>query len=205
MDLGGIDVISKTINEDEVADKRLGFTVVLHLFMIVVASAYPEGQFFLWLCIGLVVETFIIFRILLLWKRYKYYTKRYYSLQLYWMLVGAAIYAVIPFVRGTYTTGYFGIMLVVTLLLFVLGYFSRSWLAKVFLNPKKVKLLRLLPIVIVAIIMIGLFTMAVLHVKEMHPNVGISVFLYMIGAFLLFMAGPFSLTEERLEELKNAD
>lgn len=198
--------MTKNINKhQEVAEKRIGFTVVLHVFMIVVASAYPEGEFFLWLTIGLVAEALIVFRILVLWERYKHYTKRYYSLQVYWMLTGAAVYAVIPFVRVTYSTAYFAIMLVGTLLLFLLGYSSRSWLAKVFLNPKKINLLRMLPIVLVVIIMIGLFTMAVLQVKEMHPNVGLSVFLYMLGAFLLFVAGPFSMTEERLEELKNAD
>ncbi|WOV88257.1 hypothetical protein QWT69_03790 [Sporosarcina oncorhynchi] len=198
-------MISEPVKKEEVAEKRIGFTVVLHVFMIVVASAYPEGEFFLWLTIGLVAEALIVFRILLLWKRYKHYTKRYYTLQVYWMLTGAAIYAVIPFVRVTYSTAYFAIMLVGTLLLFLLGYSSRSWLAKVFLNPKKINLLRMLPIVLFVIIMIGLFTMAVLQVKEMHPNVGLSVFLYMLGAFLLFVAGPFSMTEERLEELKNAD
>lgn len=198
-------MISEPVKKEEVAEKRIGFTVVLHVFMIVVASAYPEGEFFLWLTIGLVAEALIVFRILVLWERYKHYTKRYYSLQVYWMLTGAAVYAVIPFVRVTYSTAYFAIMLVGTLLLFLLGYSRRSWLAKVFLNPKKINLLRMLPIVLVVIIMIGLFTMAVLQVKEMHPNVGLSVFLYMLGAFLLFVAGPFSMTEERLEELKNAD
>ena len=140
----------------DTAEKRIGFTIILHLFMIVVASAYPEGQFFSWVCIGLLVEALIVFRILRLWNRYKHNTKRYYSLQAYWMLMGSAIYAVIPFVRVTYNSVYFSIMLVVTLLLFALGYFSRTWLATIFVNPQKVKLLNMLPIILVAIVIVGL-------------------------------------------------
>lgn len=36
-----------------------------------------------------------------------------------------------------------------------------------------------------------------------HPNLGLSIFMYMIGAFTVFCATPFSLDEERIEKLKS--
>ncbi|WP_239431323.1 hypothetical protein [Sporosarcina sp. ACRSL] len=185
-----------------IAEKRLGFTVVLHLFLILGASAIPEGRFFFWLAINLGVEALIIFRVLTMWNRYKHETKRYYSIQVYWMLIGFSIFTTMPFVRMSYGTAAFWPLLIGTILLFLLGHLWKESIGEVFVNPRKVKQLVMWPTALAGIVIIGIVIMAVLRIKSVHPNVGIVVFLYMLGVFSIFIANPFSLSEERIEKLK---
>ncbi|CEG27178.1 hypothetical protein [Bacillus sp. B-jedd] len=185
-----------------IAEKRLGFTVVLHFFLILAASSVPEGRFFFWLAINLSVEALLVFRVLMMWNRYKHDTKRYYSIQVYWMLIGFSIFAVLPFVRMSYVTEVFWLLLIGTLLLFLLGHLLKERIGLVFVNPRKAKQLALWPKALAGIVIIGIAIMAVLRFQSVDENVGLAAFLYMLGLFALFIATPFSLPEERIEKLK---
>ena len=44
--------------------------------------------------------------------------------------------------------------------------------------------------------------MAILRAKSYHPNLGIAVLLYLIGGMMAFLATPFSVSGERIMELK---
>ncbi|MCM3743966.1 hypothetical protein M3193_07395 [Sporosarcina luteola] len=185
-----------------IAEKRLGFTIALHLFLLVGASSFPEGSFFFWLAITLGVEALLVFRVLTMWNRYKYETKRYYSIQAYWMLIGFSIYTTLPFVRISYGTVVFWPLLIGTVLLFLLGHLLKERIGEVFVNPRKLKQLVMWPTALAGIVLIGILVMAVLRFQSVHPNVGIAVFLYMLGGFSIFLANPFSLPEDRIEKLK---
>ncbi|WP_252502259.1 hypothetical protein [Sporosarcina sp. Marseille-Q4943] len=76
-------------------------------------------------------------------------------------------------------------------------------IGEVFVNPRKVKQLVMWPTALAGIVLIGIAIMAILRFQSVDENVGLVVFAYMLGGFALFIATPFSLTEEQFEELKN--
>lgn len=194
----------QNINKPAKADNLIIFTFFLHLLFLLGASAVPEGYFLFWLPINLAVEAFIMFRLLLLWRRYsKCAPRRYNSLQLYWMLIGLSFFGMIPFVRATYGTIAFWPFLIGTVCIFLLGHLKKETIASIFVNPHKSNQLVKWPKVLAAIIIIGIIIMAVLRFTPAHPNLGLSIFMYMIGGFTVFCATPFSLDEERIEKLKS--
>ena len=150
---------------EPIAETRLGFTICLHLFLLIGASAVPEGSFFFWLPINLGVEALIVFRVLTMWNRYKYDTKRYYSIQVYWMLMGFSIFTTLPFVRMSYGTVAFWPILIGTLLLFLLGHLWKERIGEVFVNPRKLKQLVMWPTALAGIVLIGIMVMAVLTIS----------------------------------------
>ena len=154
-------MIQKNATEP-IAETRLGFTICLHLFLLIGASAVPEGSFFFWLPINLGVEALIVFRILTMWNRYKHDTKRYYSLQLYWMLIGFSIFMTMPFVRMSYGTVIFWPLFIGTLLLFLVGHLLKERIGEVFVNPRKMKQLVMWPTALAVIVLIGIAIMAIL-------------------------------------------
>lgn len=193
----------QNINKPVKADNLIVFTFFLHLLLLLGASAVPEGHFLFWLPINLTVEAFIIIRLILLWRRYsKHEPRRYNSLQLYWMLTGLSFFAMMPFVRATHGSLAFWPFLIGTAFLFLLSHLWKEKITSVFVNPSKMKRLIKWPKALAAIVIVGLVIMTVLRFTPAHPNLGISIFLYMIGAFMVFCATPFSLDEERIEKLK---
>lgn len=194
-------ILEKNASEP-IAETRLGFTIVLHLFLLIAASAVPEGRFFFWFPINLVVEALIIFRVITMWNRYKQDTKRYYSIQLYWMLIGFSIFTTMPFVRMSYGTVIFWPLFIGTLLLFVLGHLVKKRIGEVFVNPRKIKQLVMWPTALAGIVLLGIAIMVILRFQSVDENVGLVVFAYMLGGFAVFIATPFTLTEEQFEELK---
>ncbi|WP_252502258.1 hypothetical protein [Sporosarcina sp. Marseille-Q4943] len=192
----------QNINKPVEADNLIVFTFFLHLFLLLVASSVPEGRFLFWLPINLTVEAFIIFRLLLLWKRYsKNEPRRYNSLQLYWMITGISIFAMMPFVRATYGSVAFWPFLIGTVFLFLLSHLWKEPIASVFVNPRKTKQLVKWPKALAILVIVGLVIMTALRFTPAHPNLGLSIFSYMIGGFMAFCATPFSLDQERIEKL----
>ncbi|MGN7410937.1 hypothetical protein [Sporosarcina sp. SAFN-010] len=193
----------QNINKPVKADNLILFTFFLHFLLLLGASAVPEGHFLIWLPINLTMETFIIFRLLILWKRYsKYEPRRYNSLQLYWALIGSSVFAMMPFVRGTYGSVAFWPFLIGTVFLFLFSHLLKERITSVFVNPSKTRQLINLPRALAVIIIVGLVIITMLRFTQAHPNFGLSIFLYLIAGFLVFCATPFSLDQERIEKLK---
>lgn len=193
----------QNLNKPVKADNLMIFTFFLHLLLLLVASAMPEGRFFFWLPINLTVEAFIIFRLILLWRRYsKNEPRRYNSLQLYWMLTGLSVFATMPLVRATYGSVAFWPFLIGTLFLFLLSHLWKERITLQFVNPSKTRQLAKWPKALALIVIVGLVIMTTLRFTPAHPNLGLIIFLYMIGGFLAFCAPPFSLDLERIQKLK---
>ncbi len=193
---------SMTSATEEIAEKRIGMTLFIHSILLVGSSAIPEENFLLWFPINLTIEALIIIQLLRMWKKYKYNTKQYYTIQVYWMLIGLSYFAMAPIVKVMYYTPSFWPVLIVTVFLFVYAHLIREKIAEVFVNPKKERKLRLWPVSLSILILVGILIMAILRAKSYHPNLGIAVILYLIGGMMVFVATPFSLSGERLEELK---
>lgn len=101
-----------------------------------------------------------------------------------------------------YGTSIFWLVLVFTVSLFVYAQLIREKLAEVFVNPKKKRQFRLWPVSLCILVFVGIFIMAILRAKSYHPNLGIAILIFMAGGMMTFIATPFSLPAERIEELK---
>lgn len=186
----------------EIAEKRIGMTLLIHSILLVGSSAIPEKDFLIWFSINLAIEALIIIQLLRLWKRYKYNTKQYYTIQVYWMLIGFSYFAMAPIVKVMYDTASFWPVLLVTVLLLVYAHVIREKIVAVFVNPKKERQLQLWPMSLCILVLIGILIMAILRAQSYHPNLGIAVLLYLLGGMAAFLATPFSVSGERIEELK---
>ena len=62
---------SLTPATEEIAEKRIGMTLLIHGILLLGSSAIPEEDFLIWFPINLVIEALIIFQLLRMWKRYK--------------------------------------------------------------------------------------------------------------------------------------
>ncbi|MCG7336477.1 hypothetical protein MHZ95_14500 [Sporosarcina sp. ACRSM] len=191
--------------KEEIAEKRIGMTLFIHGILLVGSSAIPEEDFLLWFPINLAIEALIIIQLLRMWKKYKYNTKQYYTIQVYWMLIGLSYFAMAPIVKVMYYTTSFWPVFIVTVLMFIYAHVIREKIAEVFVNPKKERQLQLWPVSLSILILVGILIMAILRANSYHPNLGIAIFLYLIGGMTAFLATPFSLSGERLEELKGED
>jgi len=102
----------------------------------------------------------------------------------------------------TYGTFGFWPVLASAVLSVLLSHLWRERIASVFVNPKKVKQQVMWPAALAVIVIIALVIMTVLRFTPAHPNDGLSVFLFLLGVYAPFLATPFTLSEERIEKLK---
>ena len=89
---------------DEIAEKCFGMTLLIHGILLLGSSAIPEQDFLIWFPINLTIEALIIVQLLRMWKKYKYNTKQYYTIQVYWMLIGFSFFTMTPIVKIMYYT-----------------------------------------------------------------------------------------------------
>ena len=169
---------------DEIAEKRIGMTLLIHGILLLGSSAIPEQDFLIWFPINLTIEALIIVQLLRMWKKYKYNTKQYYTIQVYWMLIGFSFFTMAPIVKVMYYTPSFWPVLSVTVLLFVYVHLIREKIAEVFVNPKKKRQLHLWPVLLCILVFIGILIMAILRAESYHPNLGIAILLYLIGGMM---------------------
>ena len=117
---------SLTPATEEIAEKRIGMTLLIHGILLLGSSAIPEEDFLIWFPINLVIEALIIIQLLRMWKRYKNKPQHYYTIQVYWMLIGLSFFAMLPIVKIMYYTASFWPVLVLTVLLFFYARFIQG-------------------------------------------------------------------------------
>ena len=80
----------------DLAEKRLGMTLFIYSIIMLGSSFMPEESVLKWLMINSVFTIIVLVTLFMLWKRYKYDSVRYYSYQVYSMLMGIAFFGVTP-------------------------------------------------------------------------------------------------------------
>ncbi len=184
-----------------VADHRLGLTFFL-FFIMTGTSFIPEKTLLTWILINSVF-TFIFLGILFfLWTKYKYDTVRYYSFQVYIMLMGIAFFAITPVFKLLFGTMYFWILLFSTLGIILISHFFKNRTVKSFVNKKHKLLVTILSVYMMALIVIGIFLNGIMHINEAPENAGISILFYFISFFFMVIAPMFLVREDEVEKLK---
>ncbi len=201
--VGVVNKMNQIKNEvKQVAEKRLGLVIGVHMLSLLAAAAFPEGRFLFWLPILLAVEGLIVFHLLRLWKRYKYQSKHYYTINMYWFLIGLNIFASLPILRLCYGTPYFWLILPLMIIVFLYAHFIREKILVLFVSPSKVKTLYRLPVLMRIFVVVSIFMLIFLQMKSFHPNFGLSIFVYFVSVGLLYIATPFSIPVDQIEQVK---
>lgn len=185
-----------------VADHRLGMTLFLFFIIMIITSFIPEKTVLSWLIINSVF-TFVFLGILyLLWMKYKYDTVRYYSFQVYIMLIGIGFFSIAPIFKLLFGTIYFWILLFLTLTLILASHVFKKRTARSFVNKNHKLLVTILSVYMMVLVVIGIFLIGVMQINETPENAGISILFYFISAMFMVMAPMFLVSEEDVEKLK---
>ena len=152
---------SLTPATEEIAEKRIGMTLLIHGILLLGSRPFPRKIFSYGPQSISLIEALIIIQLLRMWKRYKNKPQHYYTIQVYWMLIGLSFFAMLPIVKIMYYTASFWPVLVLTVLLFFYARFIREKIAEVFVNPKKKRQLHLW----------GLYSCAFLFLSE-YSSIG---------------------------------
>ncbi len=182
--------------------KTIGACYSVHVLSLLAAAAFPEGHFLFWFPILLVIEVLIVFHLLRLWKRYKYQSKHYYTINVYWFLTGINIFASLPILRMCYGTPYFWSISPLMIVIFFYAHFIREKILVLFVSPRKLKTLYRLPVLFRFFVVSSIFMLIILRMKSFHPNFGLSIFVYFVSVGLLYIATPFFIPVEQAEQMK---
>ena len=197
------DLSRTTPEKPVVADHRLGMTLFLFSIIMLFASFIPEETVLVWLMINSVFTVIFLAILYFLWTKYKHDTVRYYSFQVYIMLMGIVFFSSIPIFKLSFGTMYFWILIAATLTLTVSSHLFRERTAKSFVNKNHRMLANILSLYMMVLIIVGIFLMGLMQRNEAPENTGVALLFYFISAMLLVMAPMFLVREEDVEKLKN--
>ena len=185
-----------------VAEHRLGMTFFL-FFIMIGTSFIPEKTVLMWILINSIFTLIFLGILFFLWKKYKYDTVRYYSFQVYIMLMGIAFFAITPIFKLLFGTVYFWMLLFITLAIILTSHLLKNRTVRSFVNKNHKLLVNILSVYMMVLIFFGIFFSGIMQINEIPENEGASVLLYFISFVLIVMAPMFLVREGDVEKLKH--
>ncbi|HSO58080.1 MAG TPA: hypothetical protein VLQ66_07580 [Paenisporosarcina sp.] len=192
---------NEMVENVKVADKRLGMTAFIYSVIMLTSSIMPEETFLKWFIINSVFTLSVLFTLIMLWEKYKHDTVRYYSYQVYAMLMGIVFFGITPILKLTYQSSSFWIILFVTLTLLVSAHLLRNRIVISFVNKKHRVLLSILSIYMIGMIVLGIIVTFFMRVNESTDNVGVSLLFYLVSTMFIVIAPAFTVSKEDVERL----
>ena len=198
-----VETKSEMLENAVVADKRLGLTAFLYSVIMLTSSIMPEETFLKWFIINSVFTLIVLFTLFMLWKKFKHDNVRYYSYQVYAMLMGIVFFGITPILKLTYQSNSFWIILFVTLTLLVSSHLLRKRIVISFVNKKHRILLNILSIYMMVMIVLGIIVTYFMRINESADNVGVSLLFYLVSTMFIVIAPAFAVSKEDVERLKH--
>lgn len=198
-----VETKSEMLENAEVADKRLGLTAFIYSVIMLTSSIMPEETFLKWFIINSVFTLIVLFTLFMLWENFKHDTVRYYSYQVYAMLMGIVFFGITPILKLTYQSSSFWIILLVTLTLLVSSHLLRKRIVISFVNKKHRILLNILSIYMLVMIVLGIIVTYFMRINESADNVGVSLLYYLVSTMFIVIAPAFAVSKEDVERLKH--
>ncbi|MFX3673024.1 MAG: hypothetical protein ACE3JQ_01070 [Paenisporosarcina sp.] len=186
-----------------VAEHRLGMTFFLFFIIMIGTSFIPEKTVLTWIIINSIFAFIFLGILFFLWTKYKYDTVRYYSFQVYIMLMGIVFFAITPIFKLLFGTVYFWILLFITFAIILTSHLFKKRTVRSFVNKNHKLLVNILSMYMMVLIFIGIFFTGIMHINETPENEGVSVLFYFISFVLMVMAPMFLVREDDVEKLKH--
>lgn len=194
---------SRTAPEKPVtADHRLGMTLFLFGIMLVFSSFIPEKTVGVWLVINSSFSFIFLGILYFLWTKYKHDTVRYYSFQVYIMLMGIVFFAISPLFKLLFGTGYFWILLAATITINLISHHFKDRTVKSFVNKDHKLLATILSLYMMVLVAVGIFLMGLMQRNEAPENTGVALLFYFVSVMFLVLAPMFLVREAEVEKLK---
>jgi len=185
-----------------VAEHRLGMTAFIYSIIMLGSSFMPEESVVKWLLINIFFSIIFLFTLFMLWSKYKNDTGRYYSYQVYGMLMGIVFFGITPIFKLSYPSIYFWIIAFITTTLIISSHLLRKRIVMSFVNKKHKILLTILSIYMMLLIIIGIALMAIMRNNQSPENAGMSILIYLVCAMFMVMAPAFLVSKDDVEKLK---
>ena len=196
--------MQKTIpNEstETVAETRIKMTAFLLICVMLPSSFMPEATVVKWLIFNSIILIFILVIQFVVWQKYKNDTVKYYSLQVYIMLMGIVFYAIVPFLKLLSGTIYFWIIGLATIVFIIAAHVLNKRTTLSFVNKNHKNLIKIASIYVGILILAGIVLIGMMQTKEAPENAGVSILFYLVGILFIVLAPMFLLMKTEVNRL----
>lgn len=193
---------TKMDHHQQKVDHRLGMTAMIYFFIMLPSSFMPEDTVFPWLIINASFSLVVMTILFILWKRHQNDSVRYYSLQVYAMLMGIVFFGITPLFKLIYGSLYFWLLLGFTIVILLLSHVMKNRIAKSFVNKKHKKLLTIMSIYVISLIFIGIILMHLMRINDSTENTGVSIVFFLASCLFMVMSPAFLVRANDVEKMK---
>ena len=190
-------------HQKQIVNHRLGLTAMIYFFIMLASSFMPEDTVLPWLIINVSFFLIVMTILFILWKRHKNDSVRYYSLQVYAMLMGIVFFGITPVFKLLYGSLSFWLLLVFTIIVLSVSHMMKNRIAKSFVNKKHKILLTIMSIYVILLIVIGIILMSIMRINDSTENTGMSILFFLASCLFMVMAPAFLVRANEIEKLKN--
>ena len=189
-------------HQKQKVNHRLGLTAMIYFFIMLASSFMPEDTVLPWLIINVSFSLFVMTILFILWKRHQNDSVRYYSLQVYAMLMGIVFFGITPVFKLLYGSLYFWLLLVFTIIVVSVSHMMKNRIAKSFVNKKHKILLTIMSIYVILLIVIGIILMSIMRINDSTENTGMSILFFLASCLFMVMSPAFLVRANEIEKLK---
>ncbi|WP_075618561.1 hypothetical protein [Paenisporosarcina indica] len=188
-------------SSETVADSRIKMTVFLLICVMLPSSFMPEETVVKWLIINSIILLLIVGIQFGVWQKYKNDTVKYYSFQVYIMLMGIVLFAVIPLLKLLSGTIYFWLMALATVVIIIAAHVLKKKTTVGFVNRNNKNLMKIASVYVVILVFAALVLIAMMQTKEAPENTGVSILFYLVGVLFIVLAPMFLLSKTEVDRL----
>ena len=186
----------------EIADKRLGMTVLIYSVIMLASSFMPEESVLVWFMINCVFTIIVLLMLFMLWKRYKYDSVKYYSYQVYFMLMGIVFFGVTPILKITYPSIIFWVIIFFTFAVLAITHLFRKRIVVSFVNKKHRLLLTILSLYVMLMSVLAIILTHFMRNNVSTEKLGMAILFYLLSALFMVISPAFIVSKEDVEKLK---
>jgi len=196
--------MQKTIPNDSaktVAESRIKMTAFLLICVMLPSSFMPEATVVKWLIINSIILLIILGIQFVVWQKYKNDTVKYYSLQVYLMLMGIVFFAVVPLLKLLSGTIYFWLIGLATLIFIIAAHVLNKRTTLSFVNKNHKNLIKISTVYMGILIFAGVVLIGMMQTKEAPENTGVTILFYLVGALFIVLAPMFLLSKTEVDRI----
>ena len=197
-------MMQKTIPNDSaktVAESRIKMTAFLLICVMLPSSFMPEATVVKWLIINSIILLIILGIQFVVWQKYKNDTVKYYSLQVYLMLMGIVFFAVVPLLKLLSGTIYFWLIGLATLIFIIAAHVLNKRTTLSFVNKNHKNLIKISTVYMGILIFAGVVLIGMMQTKEAPENTGVTILFYLVGALFIVLAPMFLLSKTEVDRI----
>lgn len=189
-------------NSKEKVDHRLGLTAFIYFLILLPSSFMPEENVLFWFAINSAFSLVILVVLFILWKRHQHDSVRYYSLQVYAMLMGIVFFGITPLLKLLSGSMYFWLLLIFIGIVLFISHVMKKRIAKSFVDKKHKLLLTIMSLYVMVLIIVGIVLMHLMRSNESTENTGVSILFFLASYLFMVMSPAFLVREKDVEEMK---